>query len=231
MDRGMRIEDVAGVRSRISWGAIIGGSMVALAVGLVLALFFAGVGLSLTQAGVRAGTATWVAVVANVISMVIALFVGGWVTTQLTAGESRREAWIHGVLTWGVVMGVAVFLVTQGIQGGYNALLGAALVSQNADNPGWENAARQAGVSQQTIDNWKQGLNSGRLQAEAQNPENVAAARRTAMIVSWSTLLATLVSIAAAVLGSMVGMGPTFRLFPTTIVTEEEVRTTTPITS
>jgi hypothetical protein len=229
MDRGVRIEDVAGLKSRVSWGAIAGGSLLALATYLVLGLFFAGVGLSLTQAGVQAGTATWVAVVANVISMVVALFVGGWVTTQLTAGETRQEAWIHGVLTWGVVTAVAIFMVTQGLQGGYNALLGAALVGQNADSANWENAARQAGISPQTIEGWKQGLDPERLRAEAQRPENVDAARRTAMIVSWSTLLGTLLSIGAAVLGALAGMGPTFRLFPAAVVAEREVHTTTTV--
>lgn len=231
MDRGIRIEDVAGLKSRVSWGAIIGGSLIALAAYVILGLFFAGVGLSLTEAGVRTGTATTIAVIANVISMVVALFIGGWVTTQLTAGETRQEAWIHGVLTWGVVTAAAIFMVTQGLQGGYNALLGAALVGQNADTANWENAARQAGISQATIDSWRQGLSPENLRAEAQNPENVAQARQTAMIVSWSTLLGTLLSIAAAVLGSLAGMGPTFRLFPAAVVTEEnvEVRTTTPV--
>ena len=53
MDRGIRIEDVAGLKSRVSWGAIIGGSLIALAAYVILGLFFAGVGLSLTEAGVR----------------------------------------------------------------------------------------------------------------------------------------------------------------------------------
>lgn len=229
VDRSVGIEDVAGLKSRVSWGAIMGGSLIALATYLVLGLFFAGVGLSLTEAGVRAGTAMWVAVVANVISLVIALFIGGWVTTQLTAGETRQEAWIHGVLTWGVVTAAAIFMVTQGLTGGYNALLGAALVGQNSDNSNWEAAARQAGVPPQTIENWRQGLDPERLRAEAQNPENVEKARRTAMIVSWSALLGTLMSIGAAVLGALTGMGPTFRLFPTAVVAEREVRTTTTV--
>jgi hypothetical protein len=128
-----------------------------------------------------------------------------------------------------VVTAAAIFMVTQGLQGGYNALLGAALVGQNADSANWEAAARQAGISTQTIEGWKQGLDPERLRAEAQNPENVAAARRTAMIVSWSVLLGTLLSIGAAVLGALTGMGPTFRLFPTAVVAEREVRTTTTV--
>ena len=133
------------------------------------------------------------------------------------------------MLTWGVVTAVAIFMVTQGLTGGYNALLGAALVGQNTDNANWEAAARQAGIAPQTIENWKQGLNPEQLRAEAQKPENIAAARQTAMIVSWSALLGTLLSIGAAVLGALTGMGPTFRLFPAAVVAEREVRTTTTV--
>src|SRR5581483_3265178 len=44
----VRYEDVAQLRSRISWGAIFAGMVVALACALILTLFFTGVGLSLT---------------------------------------------------------------------------------------------------------------------------------------------------------------------------------------
>ena len=144
----------------------------------------------------------------------------------------------HDDLVWapqwaanGNYTAAAIFMVTQGLQGGYNALLGAALVGQKTDTANWEAAARQAGITQQTIDSWKQSLNPENLRAEAQDPQNIAAARQTAMIVSWATLVGTLLSIATAVLGALAGMGPTFRLFPAAVVSahDVEVRTTTPI--
>jgi uncharacterized Tic20 family protein len=226
IDRGVRIEDVAALRSRVSWAAVFGGGVIALAVYLVLSLLFAGVGLSMTEAGVRAGAVTWVEIIAGIVSLLVALFVGGWVTTQLTAGETRQEAWIHGVLTWAVVTAVAVGMVGMGMRGGYNALLGAALVANEA-NANWEAAARQSGIPQERIDQWKQGLNPENLRNEVQRPENVAAARRAAMIAAWSTLAGTLLSIGAAILGAFAGMGPSFRLFPAAVVTEQQVTSTT----
>jgi hypothetical protein len=227
MERGVRIEDVAGVKSRVSWGAIFGGAFIALAVYLVLALFFAGVGLSLTEAGVRAGTATWVAVIANVLSLIIALFVGGWVTSQLTVGETRQEAWIHGILTWAMVTAIAIAMVAFGLRGGYNALLGVAMVAEPTAGQNWEQAARQAGIPQERIEQWRQGLAADNIQAQIQDPRVRAEAREAAMIATWSTLAGTLLSIGAAVLGALSGMGPTFRLFPNTVVAEQEVTTTT----
>ena len=49
----LRIEDVAGVRSRISWPAIVAGAVLAVATNLVLTLFFAALGLTLGEAHVR----------------------------------------------------------------------------------------------------------------------------------------------------------------------------------
>ena len=45
----VKMEDVAGVRSRISWPAIVAGAVVAVAVNLVLTLFFAALGLTVAE--------------------------------------------------------------------------------------------------------------------------------------------------------------------------------------
>ena len=101
-DSPVKIEDIAGVQSRVSWAAVLGGSVIAIAAYLVLTFFFAALGLSLTDAGVRENAIGIGAIVAAVLSIVVALFLGGWVTTQLSVGENKREAMIYGVLTWAV---------------------------------------------------------------------------------------------------------------------------------
>jgi hypothetical protein len=93
-------EDIAGVRSRVSWGAILGGAVIANATSLLLTFFFVAVGFSLSDSDIRGNTIGIAAVIAAVVTVVISLFLGGWVTTQLTAGETHREAVIYGVLTW-----------------------------------------------------------------------------------------------------------------------------------
>lgn len=229
MDRtaNVGIEDVAGVKSRVSWGAVIGGAAVALSVYFVTTVFFAGVGLSLTEFGVRTGAATTIAVVAGVLCVVLAMYCGGCVTSVLTAGETRREAMIHGLLTWAVVTAFAVGMVGMGLRGGYNALLGAAMVSNAGDQANdWEDAARRAGVPQDRINQWKATTTPENVRQQAQSPENVEAARRGAMIAAWGTLAGTLLSIGAAVLGALTSVGPTFRLFPATAVVATEQRVT-----
>jgi Kef-type K+ transport system membrane component KefB len=223
MDRTVGIEDVAGVQSRVSWGAIFGGSVIALSVYLLLGLFFAGVGLSLNRAGVEAGNAAIVSIVAGVLSIVVALWCGGCVTSILTAGETRREAIIHGVLTWAVVTGFTLAMVGMGLRTGYNALLGAALVGQSTEaaNRSWEQVARDNGIPQERIDQLKRDLNLQNAQAQANNPENRNEVSKGAMIATWSVFAGTLLSIGAAVLGGLSGMGPTFRLFPGVVATAE----------
>jgi hypothetical protein len=225
------IEDVAGVRSRVSWDAVIGGAAVALSVYFLLTVFFAGVGLSLTELGVRTGAATTIALVAGVLSVVLAMYCGGCTTSVLTAGETRREAMIHGLLTWAVVTAVAIGMVGMGLRGGYNAVLGAALVAGNTDAAAdWEDAARRAGISQERINQLKAQATPENARAQAQNPENVEAARRGAMIAAWVTLAGTLLSIGAAVLGAMSSAGPTLGLFPAATVVAERRTTIIPQT-
>src|SRR5262245_4411804 len=126
------VEDLVPVRSRVSWAAVLAGSMIGLAVYLVLTLFAGAIGLSLSDTNIRDNTWTWIVAVAAVFAAAVALFCGGWVTTQLAVGENRTEAIIHGVLTWGVVFAVMVWMVGMGVKTGYNAMIGASYVSQVA---------------------------------------------------------------------------------------------------
>lgn len=215
----VKYEDTMPLSSRISWGAVLGGSVIALAMYMVLTLLFAGIGLSLTDTGVRTGTVAIAAVIAGVITMVASLFVGGWVTTQLTVGETRQEAVIHGVLTWAVVTALSLYLVTSGVRAGYNALMGATFAMSNAvqTSGSWEEAARAAGVPQERINDLRQNTSPEAIQQQAQNPENQERARDAAMVATWATLAGTLLSIGAAVWGAVAGCGPRFRLFPVVV--------------
>jgi hypothetical protein len=199
-------EDLVGVRSRISWGAILGGTFLALACSLVLTFFFAAVGLSLRDTDVRADAISTGAVVAAVVTILVSLFVGGWATTQLTAGETRREAIIYGVITWAAVTAVSLAMVGMGVRAGYYAMVGGALVAQNTDaaQRNWEQTLRDAGASQSTIDAVRQKT----------APVDRDRAERAAVTAAWVGFAGTLLSIGAAIGGALVGCGPTFRLFP-----------------
>lgn len=216
------IEDVTGVKSRISWAAILGGAVIAIATYLVLTVLFAAVGLSLTEAGVRANAVGIGAVIAALVAVALSLFVGGWVSTQLSVGENTRESVIYGVLVWAVVTAFTLGMVGMGVRAGYLALVSGAMVAQqtpDVQQKGWEQLARDAGVSQQKIEEVKAAAEPNKIQQQASDPANQERAREGAMVAAWSVFGGTLLSIAAAVGGALVGRGPQFRLFRTAVVT------------
>lgn len=217
----VKYEDVAQLRSRISWGAIIAGMVTALACALILTLFFAGIGLSLTATDIRSNALEIGALIAAVVTVIVAMFVGGWVTTQLTAGETSREAAIHGVLCWAAVTGASLCMAMSGVRAtGYFALIGGAMVTQNTNAVSWEEAARQAGIPPARIDQWRADLRLNNVAAAAADPQTQEQARRTAIVTAWAALVGVLLSMGAAIGGAMAGCGPHFRLFPTAVTRE-----------
>jgi len=221
----VQLSDVVGVRSRVCWGALLGGAVIALAAALVLTFLFAAIGISLRETDLRGETVGIAGIVAAIVTMAFALCLGGWVTSQLTAGETRQEAVIYGVLTWGLVTAVSMLMVGMGVRAGYFALLGGTMVAQNTQTVqqrSWDDLAREAGVSQASIDAARANLDPARARA-ANDPAVRERAGQVAVAASWGALLALLVSIAAAVGGAVAGSGPQFRLFPTTPVHRPEI--------
>lgn len=206
--------DVLAVKSRVSWGAIIAGAVIAMACYLVLTLLFAAIGVSMTETNVRDSAIGTGLILAMVSTLVASLFLGGWVAAQLTAGENRREAAIYGFLTWAVFMGMAVWMVGVGARAGYFAAMGGSVIVQNNPRvPTVEEAAKQAGYSEQQIAAFKASLDPARARDAANDPQVRDKAMEGAITASWLALVATMLSMAAAVGGSMVGCGATFRIF------------------
>ena len=217
-DAPVKVEDVAGVRSRISWQAIIAGAITAIATNLVLTLFFAAIGITLTETNMRDNTIGMGVLIATLFSVILSLFVGGAVASQLTAGETDRESIIYGVLTWAAVLAISVGLVGMGVRAGYFAVMGGAMITQQSPEvqnaQSWEQAARNAGVSQERIDAAKASIDPNRAAAMANDPATQEQARRTLISASWITLVGVLLSLAASIGGSMLGRGPTMQLMP-----------------
>ena len=118
------------VAKGMSWGAIIAGALVALMTTLLLTLLFAGIGLSsLNPAsdqtplqGLETG-----GVVAIVVTNLLSLFLGGWVTGRLARLPRRGDSFLHGILTWTVLTLLTIFLVSSAVGrlvGGATSLLG-----------------------------------------------------------------------------------------------------------
>lgn len=211
----VRVEDLMPVRSRVSWGAIFAGAVVALAFYLVLTLLGSAIGLSIGD-NVRTGTLGTGAAIWAIVTTITSLFLGGWVTTQCAVGENKMEAVVHGVIMWGAVLAMIMWLVATGVRTGFNAMLGVtyAGAAVRDANENWETVARRAGVPQDTIDNWRESIRNApeRAREAADDPDTRQEAMRNAAATTWWTLLGTILSLAAAVSGALVGSGPSFQL-------------------
>ena len=222
-------EDLTSVRSRVCWGAIAAGTVVALGVQFVLTLLGGAIGFGIlgnTQTSdIGVPALVWV-----VVSAAISLFAGGFVAAQATAGENKREAGLYGVLVWSAMFATVLFLTVAGVRVGFNALLGTAAVGTNVaevasrgtPSGDWEAAARQAGISPNLITEFKTKVSNAPAEAKAaiEDPATRARveadARKASEVTSkaaWLALAATLVSMIAAIAGGLVGSGPSFRLF------------------
>ncbi len=215
--------DFIGVKSRVSWSAIFAGAVIALACCFVFTLLLGAVGISLSEAGVRANAVGIGLLVTMILTIVISCFLGGWVSSQLTAGENREEAVIYGFLTWAAATGIALCLAGAGVRAGYFAAVSGAMVVQNNDRiPSWEDGLRSMGISEAKISDLKATADPNRLKEMANDPATQERAKQAAMAASWTVLVGTMLSMAAAVGGALVGRGAAFRIFP--VVARVEAR-------
>lgn len=157
------------VHSRISWGPILGGVATAFAVYMLLGLLGQAIGFSVMDDvsgdSLGIGAAIWAT-----LTIVLALFAGGWVCSRFTVGEDQTEAVLYGAILWGTMFIVLLVLAGIGLSMGMGAMLG---VSQGQQFAGM-------------------------------NADN---ARELATQASWWAFGGTLLSMLAAIGGSIVGAG------------------------
>src|SRR6266404_4653153 len=140
-------EDLVSVGSRISWSAIFAGVAVALALHFLFGVLAAAAGWSVSGR-VDVETTQTNAMVWMIVLACVALFAGGVVTTQLTAGENNAEAAIYGIVMWATAM----VIIAHGAVAGRGAFAGAMNDSTSSTN--WEAAARNAGVPADQVQQW-----------------------------------------------------------------------------
>lgn len=120
--------------SRVSWGAILAGTIVALATYLALNLLGVGIGASTIdarQADTPSATAFGIgAAIWSMLSGLIALFAGGWVAGRLALVPSRLDRALHGVVVWAALNLLVFYLLTSAvgrIVGGAASVVGGGL--------------------------------------------------------------------------------------------------------
>lgn len=99
----------AGVMPRLSWGAVIAGVLLALAVHVVMGLVGGAIGFAAEPAdsgALGAGAAIWA-----LLTPFVATLLGAWLAVRMSGREDEAGSNLHGVMVWciGLLAG-AVFL-------------------------------------------------------------------------------------------------------------------------
>ena len=94
--------------TRLSWGAVFAGVVIAVAVQLVLGILGAGIGLTMVDPveGTTPGAAGFGigAGIFWLITTVIALGAGGYAAARVAGVHDRFDALVHGLVVWGVTL-------------------------------------------------------------------------------------------------------------------------------
>ena len=224
-------EDLVGTGSRISWGPIFAGSVLALSLYFLLSLLGAATGFSVSEKFDARNIGIGAAVYAIVVTA-FCLFLGGAVSTQLAVGENKREAGIYGLLVWSLTFAMMLALMVGGVRAGFGAMVGVvtagsnvaqATGTQTTPQVDFEAAARKAGYTDAQLAEFK-----AKVTANVQNPPTVTVTKEEALTagtnVTWIAFAGTLISMLAAVVGGLFGAGPTLQLLAVPVARGNLVR-------
>src|SRR5262249_21566989 len=185
---------VSGV-TRISWGAVLAGASVALAIMFALGWLSTAIGLSARDA--LSDQKLFIgAMICMIITVIASLFVGGFVVSRITAGEDKTEALTYGVVLWGFLFALTTALASTGASIGLNGL--------NAFV-----ASTDAGAATVKIDDL--GLtekNTTKLRERLSR----ATPSVSPQAAAWWGFAGIVLSMAAAIAGAIAGAGPTLVL-------------------
>ena len=103
--------------TRISWGAIFAGAVMALVSQLAFSLLGFGLGASAANlysdnpvGGLGMGAAIW-----TLLSVLISLFTGGYVAGRLAGMPRKQDSMLHGLVTFGLTSLLGFYLLTSGL--------------------------------------------------------------------------------------------------------------------
>jgi hypothetical protein len=183
---------------QVRWGPIIAGLVIAMSTQLVLSALGVAIGASSigdsgaprTEAGVvGVNIGIW-----SIVSLLIALFVGGWTAARTAGRMNRNTALLNGAILWASTLALSAWLLSSGVSGAFG------VAASNAGNV--LNQVRQAAP------NTTAGVINGRTAPPvptitAQQARDIAG--NTAK-VSWSFVFGSLLGLVASLIGSAIGV-------------------------
>jgi len=127
-----------GNRSRISWGAVFAGAVVAVATTILLSLLGAAMGAGSIHtttdlSNYGTGAALW-----EIINLALSMAFGGYVTSRLSGTHSHLDGELHGVTMWGIAVLLGSLLLAHALSGllGFLAPGVGSVVSRAIGSPG-----------------------------------------------------------------------------------------------
>lgn len=174
-------------RDRVRWGPILAGLVIAISTQLVLSSIGAAIGLTgmagsdTSQSSANAGAAVGIW---SIISLLIALFIGGWAATRSAGPMKRNTALLNGAILWATTLAVSAWLLSAGVSGAFGVI---------ASNAGEIiNQAQQGGIGVPVEPS-----------VTTEQAQDIAA---NAAKIGWAFALGSLLGLIATLMGSTVGV-------------------------
>lgn len=171
---------------RVRWGPILAGLVTAISSQLVLSGIGAAIGLTtLASSGAPRTDASAVGSAVgiwSIISLLISLFLGGWITARACGPMNRSTALLNGAILWATTLAISAWLLSSGVSGAFGVV---------ASNAGDIINQVPAGTAPATPPN-----------VTADEARNIAGDAAT---VGWSFALGSLLGLIAALVGASVG--------------------------
>ncbi len=186
---------------RVHWGAIISGLVVAISSQLLLSSLGAALGFSnisgseaprTDSGGVAQAVGVW-----SIISVFISLFIGGWVTARAAGSLNRNTAFLNGVILWATTLTISSWLLASGVSGAFG------VVAANAGNIA--NQVQQNGGTLPNVGANIPGTSASPSPAPTLSAEQTRNVAENGAKASWGFTFASLLGLAAAVIGAGVG--------------------------
>jgi hypothetical protein len=187
--------------SRINWGAICGGTFIAMFFQLLLGLLGLAVGLSVlgpgravSPQGMGIGTGIWL-----ILVTVISVFIGAFAAGRFAGMQAKYDGLMHGVATLAFLTILSVFLVSSGVS---NVIGGAFTFGMQAAQTPQVQQAMPQGV--------QPGSQPTGAAAPAITPQQRLAleqkANKLAKGATWIAFITGLLSLIVAAIGGFLGM-------------------------
>jgi len=202
------IKDAVSVGSRVSWQAILAGLAVAVTVYVFLTLLAVAIGVS-TVDHVRSRSFAVGAAIIGIFNLLVALFLGGYVTSRMSTRETPGEAVVYGVVLWGALF-FTVLLSGINLGGSFGMVAQVARPTAADVTPSPDDQRRRDAV-----------LARGEQLVSEMNP----------VAIAWWAVGGMVLSVLASIGGACVGAGPELTLRRVLLGEPRPVRSSVPTTT